>query len=234
MNIIGKIRTSIEELKSRLIHGACASQIAMETRCKEEAYNEMLAILDSLEKSRVSVWHNTSEELPEKNRIIVINNDQTTLSVEYDEQTLCGVKRWAYLDDLLDIDKIEEESSSEYLNEELEKYFKNWSQGATDEGCFNPDSQLVSIYDCFRIAKHFASWQKRECIETAKTILTLARKEIEEETKQEILKDALPGEVVKLTNFRGEYSYLAVDAQLPEDTTLKSGDKVKVLIIKEQ
>ena len=45
------------------------------------------------------------------------------------------------------------------------------------------------------------------------------------------LKDALLGEVVKLTNFRGEYSYLAVDAQLPEDTTLKSGDKVKVLII---
>ena len=48
------------------------------------------------------------------------------------------------------------------------------------------------------------------------------------------LKDALPGEVVKLTNFRGEYSYLAVDAQLPEDTELKSGDKVKVLIIKEK
>lgn len=103
MNIIGKIRTGIEELKSRLIRGACASQIAMETRCKEEAYDEVLAILDSLEKSRVSVWHNTSEELPEKNRIIVMNNDQTTLSVEYDGQTLCGVERWAYLDDLLNL-----------------------------------------------------------------------------------------------------------------------------------
>lgn len=42
-----KFRKEVEKLKSNLIHGACASQIAMETRCKEEAYNEVLAILDS-------------------------------------------------------------------------------------------------------------------------------------------------------------------------------------------
>ena len=39
----------IENLKSNLIYGACASQIAMETRCKEEAYNEVLSYLDTLE-----------------------------------------------------------------------------------------------------------------------------------------------------------------------------------------
>lgn len=44
---VERIRSETERLKSNLIHGACASQIAMETRCKEEAYNEVLAILDS-------------------------------------------------------------------------------------------------------------------------------------------------------------------------------------------
>ena len=44
-----KIRNEVEKLKAQLIRGACASQIAMETRCKEEAYNEVLAILDSLQ-----------------------------------------------------------------------------------------------------------------------------------------------------------------------------------------
>ena len=39
----------IENLKSNLIYGACASQIAMETRCKEEAYNEVLSFINTLE-----------------------------------------------------------------------------------------------------------------------------------------------------------------------------------------
>ena len=30
----------IEKLKGQLLYGACSSQIAMETRCKEEAYDE--------------------------------------------------------------------------------------------------------------------------------------------------------------------------------------------------
>ena len=49
-----KFRKEVEKLKSNLIHGACASQIAMETRCKEEAYNEVLAILDTIQEEPVS------------------------------------------------------------------------------------------------------------------------------------------------------------------------------------
>ena len=45
-----KLKSKIEGLKSNLIHGACSSQIAMETRCKEEAYNEVLTILNSMQK----------------------------------------------------------------------------------------------------------------------------------------------------------------------------------------
>ena len=51
---VQKIREGIEKLKSRLIRGACASQLAMETRCKEEAYNEVLAMLDLLQEEPVS------------------------------------------------------------------------------------------------------------------------------------------------------------------------------------
>ena len=49
-----KFRKEVEKLKSNLIYGACSSQIAMETRCKEEAYNEVLAILDTMQEEPVS------------------------------------------------------------------------------------------------------------------------------------------------------------------------------------
>ena len=39
----------IEKLKGLLLKGACASQISMQTNCKEEAYNEILSFLDTLE-----------------------------------------------------------------------------------------------------------------------------------------------------------------------------------------
>ena len=54
MDKLAKVRDEIEKLKSQLLRGACSSQIAMETRCKEEAYNEVLAILDSLQEEPVS------------------------------------------------------------------------------------------------------------------------------------------------------------------------------------
>lgn len=40
-----ELQAEIEQLKSQLIRGACSSQIAMETSCKEEAYNEVLDLL---------------------------------------------------------------------------------------------------------------------------------------------------------------------------------------------
>ena len=49
-----KIREEVEKQKSQLIKGACASQIAMETRCKEEAYDEVISLLGSLQEEPVS------------------------------------------------------------------------------------------------------------------------------------------------------------------------------------
>ena len=51
---VQKIREGVKKLKSQLLRGACSSQIAMETMCKEEAYNEVLAILDSMQEEPVS------------------------------------------------------------------------------------------------------------------------------------------------------------------------------------
>lgn len=48
-----KLIAEIEKLKSNLIHGACSSQVSMETRCKEEAYNEVLAIIDPLQEEPI-------------------------------------------------------------------------------------------------------------------------------------------------------------------------------------
>ena len=46
------IRTEIERLKSLLVRGACAAQIEMETNCKEEAYDEVLSFLSTLESEK--------------------------------------------------------------------------------------------------------------------------------------------------------------------------------------
>lgn len=48
-----QIRAEIERLKNQLIRGACAAQIEMETNCKDEAYNEVLAFLDTLPEQPV-------------------------------------------------------------------------------------------------------------------------------------------------------------------------------------
>ena len=49
MSQIDLIRKGIEGLKGQLVRGACAAQVQMETDCKEEAYNELLSILDDIE-----------------------------------------------------------------------------------------------------------------------------------------------------------------------------------------
>lgn len=51
---VQKIREEVVKLKSQLIKGACSSQVAMETRCKEDAYDEVLSFIDSLQEEPVS------------------------------------------------------------------------------------------------------------------------------------------------------------------------------------
>ena len=60
-----KFRKKVERLKSNLVYGACSSQVAMETRCKEEAYNEVLAILDTMQEEQEEP---VSEDLEEASK----------------------------------------------------------------------------------------------------------------------------------------------------------------------
>ena len=48
MNNIDKIKQEIQRLKSQLVRGASASQVVMETNCKDEAYDEVLSFINSL------------------------------------------------------------------------------------------------------------------------------------------------------------------------------------------
>ena len=70
---VQKIRNEVEKLKSQLLRGACSSQIAMETRCKEEAYNEVLAILDTMQEEPVNRTpadvESAMQEVEEKARV---------------------------------------------------------------------------------------------------------------------------------------------------------------------
>ena len=50
--LIAKIKAEIERLKGQLIRGACAAQIEMRTMCKEEAYDEVLSFLSTLESEK--------------------------------------------------------------------------------------------------------------------------------------------------------------------------------------
>lgn len=55
MNTIDQIKAEIERLKGQLIRGACAAQVQLETTCKEEAYNEVLSFLDTLQEQPVKI-----------------------------------------------------------------------------------------------------------------------------------------------------------------------------------
>lgn len=118
---VQKIRKEVERLKSNLIHGACASQIAMETRCKEEAYDEVLAILDTMQEEPVSIWHDAEKEQPDGHRGVLATTaspkgrgvmeggvtavvDAEVLKADKDMSLRNQghvFKKWAYLDDLL-------------------------------------------------------------------------------------------------------------------------------------
>ena len=52
MTHIEQIKAHIHDLEAQLVKGASASQVSMESACKAEAYNEVLAFIESLEKER--------------------------------------------------------------------------------------------------------------------------------------------------------------------------------------
>lgn len=60
-----KLIAEIKRLKGQLIRGACAAQMAMETNCKDEAYNEVLSFITSLQQEQQAVAISYEKELKE-------------------------------------------------------------------------------------------------------------------------------------------------------------------------
>jgi hypothetical protein len=110
MDKVQKIREEVEKLKSQLFRGACSSQIAMETICKEEAYNDVLAILDTMQEEPVSkVWHYANEH-PEIEKPILLRkvNGVVELSICHDKNFYPEIgEMWAYIEDLLNLSNVE-------------------------------------------------------------------------------------------------------------------------------
>ena len=83
---VQKIREKVERLKSQLFRGACSSQIAMETRCKEEAYNEVLAILDTMQEE-----HNFKVGDKLRHKTLKVEGSITNISENGSIDVNCGV-----------------------------------------------------------------------------------------------------------------------------------------------
>ena len=62
MNQIDKILAEIERLKKNLPWGGSAGQLTMECNCKNEAYNEVLSFVESLEKEQPKGVDEAAEE----------------------------------------------------------------------------------------------------------------------------------------------------------------------------
>ena len=247
-----KFRKEVEKLKSSLIHGACSSQIAMETRCKEDAYNEVLAILDTMQEEPVSMWHDPSKETPTQgSNILMVRKEEEDTNFPPIAGCFHGTNsrldgrnwgyyngfcyneieppiKWAYIDDILNLSNVErtvknwKEPISEDLEEEIVKRWK------VLHGSGNP-----TPFDTFNgIACHFANWQKQQdqsTIELAEDHAMLAGME---KMKEQMMAKAIDGYVIKDVE-EGNGDFLLSADYLPKSMGLKDQQRVKVIVIKE-
>lgn len=134
-----KFRKEVEKLKSNLIHGACSSQIAMETRCKEEAYNEVLAILDSSQEETVSEnLEEACEQLAENARKHKAETSSPFFSqTDYKQGVIDGAK-WQKQQDQSTIELAEDHAyfaGMEKIKEEM--------MAKTKSGTVQKDNQVI-------------------------------------------------------------------------------------------
>jgi len=155
-----KIREEVERLKSNLMYGACSSQIAMETRCKEEAYNEVLAILDSLQEEPVS------KEIGDYDHKAVM-------------ESLCPqLKEEPTIPDIVD-EHFDEMLGEEPVSEDLEIAANEWDAKASftpfymvldDKG--NPYGVRQDYTTHAESFKAGAKWQKQQDTKILESIIT--------------------------------------------------------------
>jgi len=165
-----KFRKEVEKLKSNLIHGACASQIAMETMCKEEAYNEVLAILDSLQEEPVtSVWHNANILPNNPDAIIIEHSEYGTSIVPASKMSRYKGAEWAYIDDILNHTKMyprcdKEEPVSEDLEEAARDILNTYEPIFSSSTSNGEPIEYYSPGQMRTIFMKGSYWQKEHCL----------------------------------------------------------------------
>ena len=85
MNQIDKILAEIERLKKNLPWGGSAGQLTMECNCKNEAYNEVLSFVESLEKEQNTPFESAWEEYAKSKGGGAITTNVKTLSKHFYE-----------------------------------------------------------------------------------------------------------------------------------------------------
>jgi hypothetical protein len=229
-----KIREEIEKLKSQLLRGACSSQIAMETRCKEEAYNEVLAILDTTQEEPkfkigdvIRFKGNEILEEEEKTHKIVGYDNELYIFDDGTTDLFCEQELYELVKEPVSED-LEEASKNYALNntpwddckDEIQESFKagaKW-QKAKDESTTEDLGEYinelskqfpeVSFAKLSRIAVRVAKWQKKQMM--AKAVDGYVIKDVEE----------------------GNGDFLLSADYLPKTMGLKDQQRVKVIVIK--
>lgn len=117
-----KLIAEIERLKGQLIRGACAAQVAMETNCKDEAYNEILALITSIKREQHPLPSNldeTAEEILSK-KYPLLHNGSFLMEREMMELIKAGAEWMAGQG--VSIEYVRKEVVTQIVRE----YLENW------------------------------------------------------------------------------------------------------------
>ena len=256
---VQKIREEVEKLKSQLIRGACASQIAMETRCKEEAYNEVLAILDTTQEEPVSKDYRERYRRIAESEEFRKNHDGMSIGdiVPVEEQEPASEELEKVVEEIVDPTVL-----NAYGTKEIAKRLRNTICGTSVSDGLEEASKNYALNntpwdDCKdEIQESFkagAQWQKEKNESTTEDLgeyinelskqfpevsfakLSRIAVRVVKWQKQQMMAKAIDGDIT--FDYYGEddktYGCIAHDSFCLEDFGLKDRDKVKMILIKE-
>ena len=179
---------------------------------QSEVLKQVLDYIDKVQEEPVSMWHDVSEEPKSNMELICVGQygNPLVLSSNSDSFKSRDISKWAYFNDLLNLSNAQRTTKNwkELVSEDLEEASRNY---ADDEEY--GDDVYFSIKASFKAG---AKWQKQQMMKDAlKAVISQVpcSNEIIFYNPASVYKYCLPQEM----NKRG----------------LNKGDKVKLIIIKE-
>lgn len=157
-------------------------------------------------------------------------------AIDYTNRPSCAEynRVWAYNDVLSIIDSMPKETASEDFEKEFNRFLDD-VEGVPR--MWHSDEQMEWGMD---IARHFANWQKeqdiRDMLKSDETDFVKCYERGQEDMKKQVLKDAIDGVVQWSPDSEGLYmgaGSLRIKYDRATHGNPKEGDKVKILIIKE-